>query len=345
MKFLKIFFGLFTTMLFSFAVSSVYAIHPAYVAGALGAAGLLYQAPKNVLAAGVLQELWTGELIDHFRHMGKWLARIPSQDNYVNNDVIHLVDVGADPAVLIDNTSYPIATASRTDTDIAVALKKFDTENTRITDDELYGLPYDKEGSVLRQHRETLEETTKAYGLFSLAPAADGANTPVIETSGSTSEVVSGFKDFTPADLRKVKLAMDNLKIPNEGRMLILCPEHANALLDNDASFRDKYANTKTGEIINHFGFEMYEDPDSVKYDVAGDKKAFGAAPVGSDRPGSVFLYNRRAFKAMGSVNMYYSPANEDPQNRESVMGFRLHHIVLPKKNTGFGAIISAPTT
>lgn len=299
---------------------------------------------SNFAFAGVLRELWTGELIKNFRHENDWLSRIPSADAYVNNDVIHLADIGADPSVLIDNSSYPIATASRTDTDIALALKKFETTNTKITDDELYALPYDKEGSVITQHREVLEEKTSEYGLISLAPAAVTGNTPIIETTGATSNIVTGRKDLVLDNIRAAKKSLDDLKVPMKGRVLVLCTDHVHSLLALDQTFRDKYYNTVTGRVIPFMGFEIFESVHNPVYTAANAKKAFGATAAGTDRNASVFFYAPRAVKAMGSSKMYMARAEDDPQNRESVVGFRLYHLVIPKKTLGFGAIVSDDT-
>ena len=56
-------------------------------------------------------------------------------DNPVNNDVIHLVEVGVDPDVLINNKTYPIDVQALEDKDIAIKLDKFQTKATTITDD------------------------------------------------------------------------------------------------------------------------------------------------------------------------------------------------------------------
>jgi hypothetical protein len=286
------------------------------------------------------RQLWTGELLRNFRHIGSWLSTILAHDKYVNNDVINLADIGADPTVLIDNEVYPIASATREDTPIALALRKFETTNTIITDDEIYGLPYDKEGSVITQHREVLEESTAAYGLFALAPAQNSATTPVILTTGGDNG--SGRKRLLVKDIATLKLKLDNLKVPKQGRVLVLCSDHVNdLLLDSDNSFRDRFINTESGVIKNFFGFDIYEDVYTPVYSDTNVKKAWGAAPAATDRNASVCFYAPRAFKATGSIKMYYARSEDDPDNRQSKVGFRLHHIVLPKKNEGFGAIVS----
>ena len=75
------------------------------------AAAILGQfAPQGALQAGVLTEVWTGELVKSLRSglEGSWLDGIPDQSSLVQNDVIHLVDVGIEPDVLVNNKTYPI---------------------------------------------------------------------------------------------------------------------------------------------------------------------------------------------------------------------------------------------
>lgn len=77
-----------------------------------------------VLRAGVYTEIWTGELVKVLRNglAGSWLDGVPDQSSIVNNDVIHLVEVGVDPDVLINNTTYPIPLQALDDKDIAISL-------------------------------------------------------------------------------------------------------------------------------------------------------------------------------------------------------------------------------
>lgn len=293
---------------------------------------------------GLLKELWTGELIKKFRFVGKWLSAVPSANQYVNNNTIHMVDVGADPNVLIDNTVYPIATAGRTDVDVAVALKKFDTENTKITEDELYALPYDKKGSVITQHREVLEQTTAKYGLYSLTPAAESGSTPLIDTTGASDGGAQPRKRMKVDDIVEAKAAMDALEIPEEGRILILCSAHVRDLLLASQLFKDQYHNIVSGKLHNLYGFRVFTDVYNAVY-TGVNKKAYGAAAIpATDRDVSTFFFAPRTFKARGTVTMFSRLATEDPENRESVVGFRLHHIVLPKKTEGFGVIASTVT-
>ncbi len=104
-----------------------------------------YGLPGMAFAAVAKNELRVKELIKHFRHKGTWLERIPSKQQWVNNDVIKINEEGADPDVLINNNTYPISVTPREDGSIVIELYKYDTTNTVVTDDEIYALPYDKE--------------------------------------------------------------------------------------------------------------------------------------------------------------------------------------------------------
>jgi hypothetical protein len=89
--------------------------------------------PEDAACSGVLTEVWTGELIKALR--GKldaaWLNGVPDQSSIVNNEVIHLVDVGADPQVLVNNTTYPLDIQELEDGDKTFSLDKFQTKVTK----------------------------------------------------------------------------------------------------------------------------------------------------------------------------------------------------------------------
>lgn len=350
--FLKLFYGLFFAAVMSAFGSALFGVSMAVsgpVVLGLSVVQSVVAPYMNVsFMAGVLQELWTGELINKFRHVGTFMEKIPSMNQFVNNDVIHLSDIGADPNVLINNNTYPISSVQRTDDDVTVSLDKYDTENTKITDDELYALPYDKEGSAIRQHREALEEATIEKSLHALCPLEDAAGTPVIQTTGASNEAAEPRKRLKPADIIALKKKFDDLKVPKRDRVLVLSNDHVEDLLLTSENFEKNYVNKDiaTGKIMNMYGFDIHELAYNPVFDSAtGQKKAYGAAAAAAtDQNASVAFYAGRAGKATGSVKMYRSLAQDDPENRQTLIGFRLRHIAFPKKAEGFGAIVSAMT-
>lgn len=294
--------------------------------------------PTVMMAAVAKNELRERELIKHFRHEGSWLSRVPSKNNWVNNDTIRLNEMGADPTVLINNNTYPIPVSSRTDSSTAISLFKYDTENTKVSDDEIYGLPYDKIGSVQQQHREVLEERTREHALHSLAPSGNTANTPIIETSG---ELVNGRRRLVYNDLVSLKKTMDKLKIPTSGRILVLSNDHVADLLIEDKALQIQLHNHDKGMLSkNYCGFELYSDVYSPKYDTNGDKLAFGSVTPG--REASVVFHVGTTAKARGSVTSYTELAKDNPTMRETTLGFRLWFLAIPTREKGQAAIIDA---
>ena len=306
---------------------------------------LIPKAAAGVLCEGVLTEVWTGELLKKFRVTGTFMDRIKARDELAENDVIHLVDVGADPEVLVNNTTYPIEVVTREDGDISISLDKFETTNTSVSDDELFALSYDKIGDVNQQHKDVLAEKTADKAAHALAPTTHSADHPIILTTGATNGETNARRTLRPQDIAKAKKALDDLKVPKMDRILVLNNEHIQDLINVDEKFNLQYKNIRTGEILSLYGFEIHEYPTCPVYKVTGGtltKKAFGTAadPV-NDQGASFFFYANRAFKATGTIKMYYSIASMDPQYRRSLIGYALRHIVLPKKNEGFGAIVS----
>ena len=300
--------------------------------------------PKGVAMDGVLTEVWTGELIKALRSGDKatFLDGLPDYSQYAENDVIHMVDVGGDPDVLVNNTTYPIAIQQLTDTDAVFSLDKFQTKPTSITDDELYALSYDKMASVKERHSQALLVKKYAKAIHALAPDSNAAKTPVLKTTGDVEGgAATGRRMMQRSDIIALKKKFDVMQVPTEDRRLVLCPDHVNDLLMQDQKFAEQYYNYTTGKIANLYGFQVYEFVNNPVYKAAGTKVAFGTAAGANEFQASVAFYGKMTFKATGSTKMYYSEAKTDPENQRSLINFRHYFIVLPKKKEAIAAIMS----
>lgn len=290
--------------------------------------------PAGVLRAGVYKEIWTGELVKYLRRglEATFLDGIPDSSSIVNNDVIHLVEVGVDPDVLINNTTYPIPFQALDDKDIAIKLDKFQTKVTPITDDELYALSYDKMGRVKESHGNSINDGKFAKAAHALCAQEDSATTPVLKTTGKRDPVTGRLK-ITANDLLNLKRAMDKLKVPTQGRRLVLCSDHANDLLEASQVFKEQYnINRNDGTIGRLYGFDIYEFANNPLYTTVGKKKDVGASAETGEFQCSFAFHVSRVFKATGSTKMYYSEASTDPQNQRSLINFRHYFICMPKK-------------
>lgn len=290
--------------------------------------------PKDALRVGVFTEVWTGELVKSLRGglEGSWLDGVPDQSTIVNNDVIHLVEVGVDPDVLINNTTYPIPSQALEDKDIAVKLDKFQTKVTPITDDELYAASYDKMARVKESHANALNDSKFTKAAHALCAQQDSAKTPILKTTGER-DATTGRLRLTMADVVALKAAMDKLGVPAENRRLVLCPDHANDLLLSSQTFREQYnIDRATGKVGKLYGFDVYEYANTPLYTQAGRKKNLGVAAGDGEFNCSFAFYTPRVFKATGSTKMYYSEAATDPEYQRNKINFRHYFLCMPKK-------------
>lgn len=310
------------------------------VVGALVANGVAIVAgsfiPANVLPAGVYTEIWTGELIKAFRTAPEqlgWYDRIRSYDQYVENDVIHFTEIGGDPKVLVNNSTYPLNITKLEDADKPVSLDKFDTEATPVTDDELHAVSYDKMASVQERHREAIKESVRQKAIHAIAPDAHSAGKTIVVRTSGEKDTASLRKRLTVADLIGLKASFDAMGTPATDRLLVLCSDHVNDLLHTDQKFREAYnINQTEGKIARLYGFDIYEYNGTPYYTSAGNKKAFGSSVSNTDRQASVAFHFPSMMKANGSVQMYYSEAKNDPLYHRNLVNFRKWGICLPLK-------------
>lgn len=297
--------------------------------------------PAGSLCEGVFTEIWTGELVKRLRGglTASWLDGVSDYSAAVNNEVVHLVDVGGDPDVLINNTTYPIAAQELEDGDIALGLDKFQTKKTAVSDDQLFAISYDKIGSVIERHGDAITIAKFKKAAHAVAPQSDTDTTPVIPTSGEAG--ADGRKKLTRKDIIALKRKLDAQGYPAVGRRLVLCSDHVNDLLEEDQKFRDQYYNYTSGKIANMYGFEVYEFENCPFYTKEGTKVAFKTTPGGTDHQASFCFYTKRLFRAQGSTKMYYKDAATNPDNQANEVNFRHYYVVLPKKNEAIGAIYS----
>lgn len=306
--------------------------------------------PAGSLGAGVYTEVWTGELVKFLRRgmEATFLDGIPDASSLVNNDVIHLVEVGVDPDVLINNTTYPIPLQALDDADIAIQLDKFQTKVTPVTDDELYAISYDKMTRVKESHGQAIHDSKFTKAAHALCATQNTATTPVLKTTGSV-DSVTGRRKMAVADLVSLKRAMDSLKVPVEGRRLVLCNDHVNDLLETSQAFKEQYnIDRNNGTVGRLYGFDIYEYANNPLYTTAGVKKDLGASADTGEFQCSFAFYTQRVFKATGSTKMYYSEAGTDPEYQRNKINFRHYFICLFKKADAGAVMMSdyvAPDT
>lgn len=298
---------------------------------------------QSGLFAGVYRELWTGEMVKKLRGglEATWLDGIPDMSALVKNDVIHLTEVGVDPDVLVNNTTYPIPEQALSDADIPIGLDKFQTKVTPITDDELHAISYDKMARVIESHGNAIDDSKFGKAAHSICAASNTATTPVLATTGETI-TESGRKRLTRQDLINLKAALDKLKVPTKGRRLVLCPDHVNDMLGWSEAFQRQYnLDNANGKVARLYGFDIYEFAANPVYTAAGAKKAYNATAATGEFQCSFAFYTNRIFKATGSTKMYHRSAETNPETQRSAINFRHYFIAMPKKADASAVMIS----
>lgn len=303
---------------------------------------------KGLLYAGVYREIWTGELVESFQPEieASFLNEIPDESRWVTasasgeNQVIHLVDIGADPEVLINNTTYPIGYSVLADGDIAFQLDKFTTVATKVTDDELYAISYDKIAVVNKKHKNAILAKKFAKAVHALAPQTNTVATPVIGTSGAT---VAGKKLATVNDVIDLGGALSAAGVPDDGnRILVLNTVHNTGIVKEVKDFYKDYLNIATGQLRPLFhGFIVYLYHAMPFYLASNNTKvSFGAVfNPAIHNVASVVFYAPDMFRAEGSTKMYFD--EPDTQNQSSAINYRHYYLVSPKKARSIGALVT----
>ncbi len=341
---MKIFKTIFFTFIFALVAGSAIATGLGIPAlPVIGGVALTSLIPSGggigVANAGVYREIWTGEMLKNFTHEATFLKKVPDYSRYVGNDVIHLVDVGAHPEVLINNTTYPLTPQNLGEGDIGISLSKFETVPTSISADELYAISYKKMKLAMDLHRESLQTETGDKAAHAFAPQTDTENTPIVKTTGNDNG--SGYKRLTIADIISLKKKFDDMKAPKKGRVLVLGNQHISDLLSISEVFQNQYQNIAQGKVLNLYGFEVFEYINTPLFDDTFVKKAYGTAPAGTDRESSFAFLSSEMFKAQGSIEAFLQEAKDDVLNKRNLLSYNLRFVALPKKQRAIAAIVN----
>jgi hypothetical protein len=280
--------------------------------------------------AGVFKEIFATIILALFYPDASWLKELTSMDHMVENNAINLSQCGADPDVVENNSTWPLTTAQRTDAGIRIPLATFDTKPTHITNVEEMETAYNKAESVSRQHANTLYKKACMSAAYNLSPATHASNTPVLKTTGADNG--KGFKALTYNDVTELSLAFDNGDLPQEGRILLLCPQHKKDLKNENIKL---YKQMMTDGEID--GFKIYTFTGTPKYNVAtGAKMPYGSA-TGS--VSSVAIVTGEAMRAMGTIEG--EPEKRWADYRGWLLGFQMRFVALPFRAFGYGAVYS----
>ena len=280
------------------------------------------------------KQIWISMLMEGFYPSRTFLARSVDMTAMVEYNKINLAEAGVDPEVLVDNTTFPVPTASRSDTALELPLHTFDTKNTVVRNVEAMELAYDKMESVVRQHRNTLQAKTAAFAANNWAPQTNKELTPVRKTSGNTNK--QGLVALSFQDILDMDAWFRSKDIDPSTMVAVLNPYHLADLMAEDMKL---YKEMLTGNKI--FGFDLYTFSQLPYYNAStGAKVAFGTAAQNTDTQCSLFYCANEVMRADGDIDVF--ARYKDPEQRGDVIGFQKRFTALPIRNKYQAAIYSA---
>lgn len=289
-------------------------------------------------------EAWSARVIKLITtlNVAPWLDGIAELDTEVievgsgaasESNIIHIPVENFTPDVLVNNTTYPIALQAFTDTEATVQLDKYQTKVTTLSDDQIIGASYQRIDSATRGHVVQINSKKYRKAIHAIAPSANTSNTPVVKLADFGLDVYKAIV--------ALKDKFDKAEVPMDGRRLVLCPDHYNALLNDRERFGNVLQNMNSGQVApNIAGFEIYQYVGTPTYSAAGTKNAWNAIPDVGDVPASIAFWKENIVKKTGLTKQYFSQASGDPENQTNKLNYRHYFIALPAKSEAIGAII-----
>lgn len=259
-----------------------------------------------------------------------FLSRSVDMSEFVEYDKINLAEAGVDPAVLVDNTNFPVPAAQRTDTPLELPLHTFDTENTIVRNLEEKESAYPKMESVVRSHKNALVKKTASFAAYNWAPAKTSEFTPVLASSGAMNNGAKRvtFDDFLDMDskLRALDVDMDSL-------VAVLNPFHLADLRSQDLKlYKDIIRDKKL------FSFDLFFYSGLPYYNAAtGQKIAYGSAVADTDSQCSLIYCDTEVMRAVGTTEVFAK--YKDPGERGDVIGYQQRFTALSIRGKYAGAI------
>lgn len=285
----------------------------------------------------LLKEVWLDQLMKNFYPQTSFLNFAVDFSAFVEYDKLNMAEVGVDPEVLINNTTYPISVQGRTDTPISIELDLYETVNTLVREPEAVELSYDKLESVIYGHRQSLQTKAGMKAAHAFTPTKDTRDTPVIVTTG---DVNDGFKRLVPENILKLKRRFDELDINPENRNLVLHPAHLEDLILYDLKAFKDLTEWKDGNPSRFAGFNILQFTKTPVFNSdTMQKKAFGSVADNKDTYCSFAFCSDEVMKVDGDVKMYIK--EHDPEQRATIIGFDKRFIAMPIRNKGIGAIVT----
>ncbi len=242
------------------------------------------------------------------------LIRLAIDDSqFIYGKKVQLPQSGALPTVTKNQTTYPLTVAKRVDTLIEYDIDEYSTNLTPISWTEKMVAPYDKGGSVTRDHIGILQTAVCEGVIHNWSPIATGN---IVRTTGdaraaSAPSATGNRKKATRQDIINLRLKMDKDNIPTEGRNLALGAEMFHDLL-SDTNLLNLFlmgeALQATARLQMVLGFNIIQRSVVSRYTAALTRKDYNVAGATTDHSGALAWHPNFVRVAINGVKPFMNP-------------------------------------
>ena len=284
----------------------------------------------TVLFDGLAPEVWIPLVKQDFYPAASFLNGAQDMSSLVNYDTINFAEAGADPAVLKNNTTYPVGATDASDTPKAITLDYYDTESTIVRNAVAIELAYDQRVLYATKHKKALAKRFGRDAAYAYAPSATDAATynKVISLGGSDS-IIDGIIDL--------QAHYNNVDVDGTERHLVLNGDHLAKIAKEDKVLY-KGMMAEAGSMF--YGFKIWVYSQNPYYITStGAKAAFGVAFNGSIHKKSSFAFlGSEVMKAQGTVELFSKL--KDPDVKGDKFNFQMRGLVGSLRGKYGGAIL-----
>ena len=277
---------------------------------------------------GLAVEAWVPLVMEDFYPSNSFLTAAQDMSSLVDNDKINFAEAGADPAVLKNNTVYPINAAVAADTPLSVELDTYDTESTIVRNAIAIELAYDQRLLYANKHKKALLKKLSQDAAYAYAPAAADATNKVISLADADS-MIDGI-----IDLQAFYNGVDD---DGTNRNLVLCPAHMAKIAKEDKVLY-KAIMAEPGTVL--YGFKIWAYSQNPVYITAtGAKAAQGVAySAATHKLASIAFLGNEVMKAQGTLELFSQL--KDPDIKGDKFNFQMRALASSLRSKYSGAIL-----
>lgn len=279
------------------------------------------------------KEAWEKDFMKEFYPNSTFLVQAEDKTAFVDNEKIHMAEIGADPEVLLDNTVFPIPTVEYSDGHEEVILRTMSTENTVIRDIQKAARNQNLRMEAMKGHKRAmyLSHMRIAAHSYALNTANSAKGNEVIDATGA--DRADGKNALKFVNLFEAKEVYDAKSIPSEQINMVLDLKHLADLRKEDLDiYKDLMEDITMNRVSPRFGMRFHTYAENPYYVLASNAKlAYGGIPTAAHGRASFGFVSSEVVRADGTVKMFL---NEDDAKEEGdIFHFKKRFLAIPKRD------------